>query len=185
MVGMTTQQNPKHLGAAFAAALCVPALALAACGGDDADRGRGAKSDQARFEEAALEHAECMRRNGVDVPDPKPGSGAVLVRPDGGGGSPAAEREAQKKCDKYLRDVPPPKLSESQKAEMRDGALAHARCMRKQGVDFPDPTFDRNGGASVKIGPGMDPSNPRVREAEERCSKYLPGPKPDDAGAGQ
>lgn len=161
------------------AAAVVGSLALTACGGaaDTPAAGGGSEraKDDGKFQEAALKHAQCMRRNGVDVPDPKSDGGTTLIGPGQEGGSPAELKAAQKKCDRYLAEVPPPKLSDSERNEMRDAALNHARCMRKQGVDFPDPTFDKNGGITVKIGPETNPSNPKVRRAEAACRKELPG----------
>ena len=55
-------------------------------------------------------------------------------------------------CRKYLEAVKPPELSEAQQKEFKEAALAHARCMRENGIaNFPDPTFDENGGAQVRI----------------------------------
>src|SRR5688572_2095599 len=70
-----------------------------------------------------------------------------------------------------------------------EGALKFARCMRGEGLDFPDPQKDGNG--LVKIGgPGtrLEPSDPKVRAAEEKCGKHLQGggeaPDPAQAGVG-
>ncbi len=128
-------------------------LTLAACGGGGESAGAGSSGvtggggDRARLERAALRHAECMRKEGIDVPDPKPGEGGIILSGPPTGGDPGVQERAVKKCGKYLRDVPPPKLSDEQKTAMRDGALKHARCMRGQGIEFPDPTFDDTGGS--------------------------------------
>lgn len=184
---MRNQRRDSHLlrtSTAIAASTAV-ALALIACGasddnpGADGSRGNGARAE---LEQAALEHAECMRKQGIDVPDPKPGQGGIVLRGPAGGGDPAAQRRAMGKCQKYLRKVPPPKLSEEQKTAMRDGALRHARCMRGQGIDFPDPKFDGHGGITVELGEGFDPADPRVRRAERTCRKLLPRPGPRSAG---
>lgn len=156
-------------------------VALAACGGGEG--GGGSASEQERFEQAALQHARCMREHGVDVPDPKPGQGGVvIVGPGDRPADPEAGRRAEEACAKHLRDVPPPKMSEEEKQEMRDAALAHARCMREQGIDFPDPKFSPDGGITVE-GRGLDPNSPKMRAANEACAKHLPklgeGPGPD------
>ncbi|MDQ4048569.1 MAG: hypothetical protein M3131_04185, partial [Actinomycetota bacterium] len=170
-------------GLATVGAAALAGLALAACGGGEEGSSSGAEGagdghgDRAALEQAALKHAECMREQGINVPDPKPGEGGIILRGPRGGGDPGSERRAAKECDRYLRDVPPPKLSDEQKSEMRDGALKHARCMRAQGIDFPDPKVDENGGVTVEVGDGLDPSDPRVRQAEQKCRKLLPGPE--------
>jgi hypothetical protein len=150
------------------------ALALAACGGGD---GGGTADDRERMEQAALKHAQCLREHGLDVPDPKPGGGGLVQIGPGEGGEPQKQRRAMEACEKHLRDVPPPKLSDEQKAEMRDAALAHARCMREHGIDFPDPKFGADGSITVRIGPGgVDPDDPKLREAERECQRLMPRP---------
>ena len=189
---MTDQRPHKHrpsiqaLGALCAAALA--GLSLTACGGGDESAGAGAAGagdgggDRAKLEQAALKHAECMRKEGIDLPDPKPGEGGIILSGPRGDDDRGAEQRAAGKCAKYLRDVPPPKLSDEQKSEMRDGALEHARCMREQGLDFPDPEFDDNGGVTVALGDGFDPGDPLVRQAERKCRKLLPRPGAEPRG---
>ncbi len=187
MAAMRDQRPHRHRPSANALATLSTAalagLALAACGAGEESTGAGAsgpggaRGDRARLEQAALEHAECMRRQGIDVPDPKPGEGGIILSGPGGPEDPGAQRRAAQKCERHLRSVPPPKLSDEQKTEMRDVGLKHARCMRAQGVDFPDPTFDEHGAMSVKLGDGFDPGDPRVRQAEQKCRKLLPLPR--------
>jgi hypothetical protein len=153
-------------------AAAVAALALAACGGDEG-AGAGGKSEQEKFQEAALKHAECMRRHGVDVPDPKPGGGLVI---NGDAGNPEQFDRAQRACEKEVGKPPVPQLSEKEQREFREAALKHARCMRAQGIDFPDPTFGANGEVRIELkgsggGPPLD--DPAFRAAEAKCRKYL------------
>ncbi len=64
-----------------------------------------------------------------------------------------------------------------------DGALKFARCMRGEGIDFPDPKKGANG--LVKIGGGarQNPNDPRNRAAADTCAKHLQdgGDAPDPA----
>jgi hypothetical protein len=169
---MRSTQSRFRAGAAVVAGTA--AVVLAACGGGSDDGAGG--SDRDRFREAALEHARCMREHGVDVPDPKPGKGGIVLVGPEQAGDPARAERAIKACEKHLRDLPPPKLSEEQKAEMRKGALAHARCMRAEGIDMPDPQFGPDGSITMRI-EGEDapnPDDPKVRAAQEKCSKHMP-----------
>ncbi len=55
-----------------------------------------------------------------------------------------------------------------------DGALKFARCMRGEGIDFPDPKKAANGLVRVG-GPRQNPDNPRNRAAADKCGKHLEG----------
>ena len=146
--------------------IAAASLALAACGGDDGSDGSGDSRTQAR--EAALEYAECMRRNGVDMPDPAPGEGGIRMIAPEGGPTPAFER-AQEECQKHLEDVEPPELSEEQEREFRERALEHARCMREHGIDMPDPTFGEGGRVTMRLEGGVDPNDPAFQAAQREC----------------
>jgi len=162
--------------------LAATALAVGACAGDDAGGGDGTRAREMR--DAALAYARCMRENGVDVPDPKTDENGLILETGGGdmnasgGASARRVRAADDECRKHLDDARPPELSPEQQQEFRRQALAHAKCMRENGVDFPDPSFTEDGGALVNIGPdsGLDPKSPTFRRAEERCRKLMSGP---------
>jgi hypothetical protein len=143
------------------------ALALAACGGSG---GTAGKSEREKFQEAALKQAECMRRHGVDVPDPKPNSGIVF---NGDAGNPEQLERAQRACDKEVGKLPEPQMSAKDQREFREAALKHARCMRAHGIDFPDPKFGANGTVSIEIKPGMGPNDPAFQAADAKCRKLL------------
>jgi hypothetical protein len=152
---------------------------LAACGasGDDVS----AKPDP---EQAMLRFAKCMREHGVNMPDPKPSAGGGPARvtfSQRAGDDPRKLDTAQKACAKYMR-AGAPELSPEQQEKMRDGALKFARCMRSNGIDVPDPTFNKDGGTLIRVGggkgPGKDPAkNPRFEAAQRECSKLMPGPE--------
>jgi hypothetical protein len=154
------------------ALLAVAGCALAACGGDDGTEAAAGERPDSSTRQAMADFAQCMRENGVDVPDPGSGErGTVEIQ-----GDPEDLREAEEACAEYREKIKPPDLSEEQQAEMKEAALAHARCMRDQGIDFPDPQFGADGGAMVQIGPGsgIDPDDPDFRKAQEACRDELP-----------
>jgi hypothetical protein len=180
--------------AATAAALAVAlALALAACGGgDDSDgvasltetngqtttNGSQASAAGSRdWQEAQLEYARCMRAHGVDFPDPV--NGRFELRTER-----ADQRKlqaAQEACREILARARPP-ISEEQEAEMREAALEFAKCMRKHGVDMPDPTFPEGGGTLMRVPPGKK-GDPKLEEAQKACQPILAAAQPDDASA--
>ena len=95
--------------------------------------------------------ARCMRENGVDMPDPKPGQrGIRLSQPKGVVAEQDARRPTRRAASTWRRSSRP-RCREEQQKEFREAALANARCMREHGIDFPDPTFGENGEARIHI----------------------------------
>jgi hypothetical protein len=61
--------------------------------------------------------------------------------------------------------------------EAEQAALDFARCMREQGVDFPDPQPDEDGGLQFRAPEGADPE--ALRDASEKCEEHLEGIRPE------
>jgi len=169
------------------AALAATASLVAACGGEGggaSPTATTAANREAANKKAMLAFARCMRANGVDMPDPQFQGGRVTMRAGGPGMDPAKMRTAEKACAKYRDAVKPPELSAEQKEEFKKAALANARCMREHGIaSFPDPTFDENGGAQIKLSrsSGLDPDDPKFKQAMEACRSTMPGAGTTDA----
>lgn len=158
------------------AAAAATASLVACGGGEDNTASPAAGADKNR--QALLDYARCMRENGIDMPDPEFEGGRVTMRAGSPGSSVTREQmqQAEKACAKYQEAIKPPELSDDDKAEMKKAALANARCMREHGVpDFPDPTFDENGGAQIRITKQLDPENPSFQKAMKACAKTMPG----------
>jgi hypothetical protein len=150
----------------------------------DSARG-GSRFDNAEFEDAMVEFAECMRDHGVDFPDPQTdGSGAVIIGPGEDGEMSAADLDeleaAQEACQPILDEVQDslPQPSPEEEAEFRERALEFAECMRDHGIDMPDPTFGEGGGFGIELegDRGIDPSDPDFQEAQEACMGDMRGP---------
>lgn len=171
MRGMRIHTAIRSLAAGLLAA---GALSVAACAGGDPAADAADRKTEAR--EAALEYAQCMRENGVeDFPDPGPNGAQRLKVGPGEGIRPEEFEAGDEACRKHMDDVEPPELSEAEQQEFKDAALAHARCMRENGVEnFPDPTFGGNGEAAIHIGKdsGLDPDD--LAEAEKACEDEMP-----------
>ena len=166
------------------------ATGVGACGGGEGDSRSGDRAGELR--DAGIKFARCMRENGVDMPDPKTDENGVTIANGSdestgpNGGQPSSRfRAAEQKCREHLKDVKPPQLSPEQAKEFKQRALAHAKCMRDNGVNFPDPRFSEDGGALVDIGPGsgLDPSSPAFQRAQERCRELEGGPGGGGAAA--
>ncbi len=162
----------------LAALALVPALAfgLQACGGDGG-AGAGGTAKAAGDDEKLREFARCMRRNGVDMPDPK--GGRVEIRASarpGASGGPKESREveaAQKKCAHLMPNGGKPRKPKPEEvAKLR----AFSTCMRDHGIgEFPDPT--PAGGLVPKAGPGtgIDPDSAAYKAAQKACGRFQPG----------
>ena len=133
--------------------------------GDTGTTASGTKDPQ----DAALEYAQCMREQGVDMPDPGP-NGELQLQV--GPGDRDKVEKAQQKCEPLLENARP-RLSEEQRSAMQDGFLAFARCMREHGVDMPDPQFGEGGRVTQRGGRGVNPDDPKFQEAQEACEPIL------------
>jgi hypothetical protein len=169
------------------AALAVAGL-LGACGGsgggsssddvasasDDESDEQAQADDEGDTEQELLDWVECMRDEGVDIPDPtRDADGDLVISGNGieiGGGEGGASTSSDNGDEgdegpsftpeemEAAEEVcgPPPGLgagdiSEEDQQAMQDAALEFAQCMREEGIeDFPDPDFS-------DMGPGGAP----------------------------
>jgi hypothetical protein len=163
-------------------------VSLAACGAakdPSKTSSSGKPSQEAANKKAMLAYASCMRKNGVDMPDPQFSGGRVTQKMNAPS-NPDKMRTAEKACSKYRAQLKAPDMSDAEKEEFKKGALANARCMREHGIDnFPDPTFDENGGARVRIAKSMNPESAKFQAALKACEKLMDGPSTSSAGGGE
>jgi hypothetical protein len=122
-------------------------------------------------QEAALAFARCMRKRGVDIPDPQNGELRLSIGPND---DPQKVEAAQKACQRLLEGARP-QLTEEQQNVMQDGLLAFAKCMREHGIDMPDPQFGEHGTITQRARPGsnFDPDDPKFQEAQKACEPIL------------
>lgn len=217
---MTTRRR-----AALLLTLALLGPALAACGGDDdgtddavaslteddaadaeeaSDDGDGGggqprREMSAEEQDALLEFAQCMRDNGVDMPDPEIGEdGGVMIHAEGGveaGASGPGEEEweaAQEECQPIMDEaMPEVEIDPEEQAEMQDRLVEVAQCMRERGYDMPDPEVDGNGRVTMQVGgpPGGDtqsagPDDEQQQDMEE-CESEAGMEGPRMAGDGE
>jgi hypothetical protein len=167
----------------LAAVLAAAGLVVAGCGGGG---GSGSSTpSQAAMRDAAVKYSQCMRENGVKAyPDPD-SQGRMLVKAGPGTGidpqSPQF-KTAAKACEKYQPKAGG-KFDRAQAQKMQQAALEFAQCMRRHGVNFPDPQFQDGGAKMTFGGPGMNPNDPKFRAAQQACAKNMPGPGGPGGGA--
>ncbi|MGW6937462.1 hypothetical protein ACWGF3_00325 [Streptomyces xanthophaeus] len=150
-------------------------LAVTACGnqqsgggGQDPTGGAaggsgGSGQDSGKEMDDAIKLRQCLRKEGVDIPDPKPGEDArgmtvgKDVDPDkmkkamdacGGGGGAGSQGITQ---------------------EMKDKALKQAQCLRGKGFNVPDPTFEGDRMTGLGVPEGVDQK--AFMDAANACSK--------------
>ena len=181
------------------AALACLALAASACGGGSAEGAQvaslggtttqsttttttGATSDDPQ--EALLEYTQCMRDEGIDMPDPDFSNGSrggfrLALRGDP---NDPDFRAAQEKCQPILASLRQ-QFDPERQEEFQKAALEFAKCMREHGIDMPDPDFSggRPGGRGGSGGPlggaNVDPDDPDFKAAQEECDEAF-----DDVG---
>jgi hypothetical protein len=195
--------------------LTVGVLFLAACGGGTNEKASGvaslsggaatttvAKGATTDTRKLWLDAAACLRKNGLDFPDPtfdangrpqfsqngqERGPGAVFRQDDPK--TQTARTACKTELDKIRSQFAP---TPEEAAQRKQQILAMAACMRDQGVDFPDPTFDANGrpqfngsGGSGGPGGGTDRrDDPAFQKAREACRAKLGDQFPGRPGGG-
>lgn len=148
---------------------------------DDEDTsGGGGRIDDSEMQDAMLEYAQCMRDNGIDMPDPEfeEGGGISLGIDSEGGPDPESEefKAAQEECEPIIEEVRPDvQLSPEEQAEMQDQLVAMAECMRARGHDMPDPQVDDGGGVRITRGApddeGAGPPDEQFEQDMEECGE--------------
>jgi hypothetical protein len=133
--------HPTSKLAMMASAAVLVAL-LGACGGGaespSSAETAGTEPTQSAtsFDDWQLSFADCMRGEGIDMPDPDSGGGLGLDN----GGDPNAFAAAAQKCRDELGDPPaadgPDTTTDEQ---MLADQLKTAKCLREEGYDVADP----------------------------------------------
>ena len=179
LLGMTAACGDSGKGDDSALPDAAGASSSASSSGDDAD-----SEEDLDPEDAMLKFAQCMRDEGVDVPDPTPGGGIGV---NGEGLSEEQMEAAQAKCQKWMDMAEPENAGEEMSEEEKQQFLDMAQCMRDHGYDFPDPTFD-GGRVTQKIekgeGDAPGPEDPAFEADMEECSAEAGMEPPDRSGDG-
>lgn len=140
-----------------AAAPCLAAalalLATACSGSDTGAKDSGSASEEGKKADQAFEHRKCLREQGLDVPEPKPGEEGVGLTIGGDGMSKEKMEKAFKACaDKAGGSGFGKEPTQADK----DRALAYAKCMRENGFNMPDPKFDGSAQQALPIPQGAE-----------------------------
>lgn len=158
-----------------ALAIALSAAALVACGEDsDADDsasssagGGGSATSSNERDEARVRLRECLREQGLDIPDDAGQGGSAFRDLD----NDKLEEALEGPCAKY-RGQAFGDVEDSALAEAQEKMDKYAQCMRDAGFDFPD----------VELGKGpptelheIDQTDPDFQAAAEQCADKRPG----------
>ena len=188
----------------------VALLALAGCGGSSSSASTGKVASLSgsgsttttsggnstkSFETQILAYTKCLRAHGLNVPDPQFDAngrpqfnsnatnrgrrGGLFGTLDSKDPKVQAARQAcqslQPRGGGGFQDLTPAQLAQRQK-----DLLAFAKCMRDNGVNFPDPTFDANGRPQFGNGQGngafrifRNQNDPKTQKAFQTCQAKL------------
>jgi hypothetical protein len=171
--------------------LCFPvvvALLAAGCGSGGDTEGVASLEDQPstsvagtadaelEAEESILALVECLREEGIDLPDPEfDDAGNFRLRSLMEMGE-AVEtideedlRDAFQACRHHLDGIAQ-LVAGIDRTDMEDRMVAYAACMRDNGFDMPDPDFG-GGGQGPESGPfgQIDIDDPAFEAANEVC----------------
>lgn len=163
----------------MAVVMVVPAVfGLTACGANGGDDGiasaaggtakasaSASPSQSLNPQDAALKFAQCMRQNGVDMPDPG-SDGRFQIRANPG--NQAKVQAAMKKCQHFMQGGG--RFGNLDDPKVRDQMVKFAQCMRQHGVDVPDPQPGK--GIQLKVNKG---SEAKFQAAQKVCQQYAPG----------
>jgi hypothetical protein len=164
----------------LAAAMLAAAVLLTGCGAEDGGTqvasGTGAQptatspsSAPASLsrDEMAIKFTQCLREQGLNVPDPEPGKGPMLKFDKSSGITREQVEKAMEACRQYN-----PQAEGSPNPQQEENGRKFAECMRKNGVEkFPDPKPGQRG---IMIGPGVG-DDPDFQKAQEACQSILAG----------
>ncbi len=136
-----------------------------------------APAEQVDGEEAILEFVACLRDNGLDIPDPQFGpDGIRFADPSLMASIDFQSREfvdALEACQDLLAALQP-QIDPEQQAEQNEQLLVFAECMRREGIDFPDPDPVRGLTIGSMRGPDgelvIDPFSPEFQAASTTCA---------------
>ncbi|MEU2835008.1 hypothetical protein ABZ667_41370 [Streptomyces lavendulae] len=151
---------------AMAAGLSALALFTVACTAGGSDNSGTGSSQDAGAKQA--EQDDCLRSKGFKIEKGGDGKKAVMLMPDNMG--PEEHAKALEDCG--IKDQPGGGGSGGgagiPQAD-KDKMLAHAACMRKEGIDFSDPTF--GAGGEVQSGVQPEQSDPEAyKKADKTCA---------------
>lgn len=165
---------------AFGAAIAVAVLIglMAACGRSPSAAGASTTTARASHSPSALAFSGCMRSHGVpNYPDPNSSGGLPKKSAGQLGVSDSRFQSATQACRHLLPNGGTPTQAAIQQVRVK--GLEFAQCMRRHGVNLPDP--DSSGRIPDPGSVGIDQGSPRFQAANQACARVRPPYMPSNA----
>jgi hypothetical protein len=116
-------------------------------------------------DEKGVKFTQCLRENGVNVPDPEPGKAPMIKLDPSSGVSREDMDKAMEACKEFS-----PQGESGADPQLEENGRKFAACMRENGVEkFPDPKPGQRG-IMIDKAAGEDPDFPKAQEA---CQSIL------------
>jgi hypothetical protein len=143
------------------AALSLVLMVAACSGGGGSD---GGTTDN-KTQDVLLQYAQCMRDNGVNLPDPVAGDPGSLYQ--GVDKSSASFVAANKVCGHFLEGVVQERDNQDQQDQQQqdDQLLQLAQCLRQHGINVKDPVPGQG------FGTDLDRTDPTVAKVLQSCQQ--------------
>ncbi|MEU8892183.1 hypothetical protein [Streptomyces sp. NPDC048442] len=130
----------------------------------DSAAGSGDRSTSKTNDDKAVKHRQCLRKQGLKVPDPKPGESGVGITLGGG-----MSKDALDKAMKACASTSPGGASGGRMTQAdKDKGIKHAQCMRKNGFNMPDPDYEGGAMRAMKIPKGAELK--KFEKASKACA---------------
>ena len=118
-------------------------------------------------DEQAIKFTQCLREQGLNVPDPEPGKGPMLKFDRNSGVTQEKVQQAMDACKEYN-----PQGEGGPNPQQEENGRKYAVCMRENGVEkFPDPKPGQRG-IMIDQETGQDPD---LEKAQAACQSILAG----------
>ncbi|MET9515492.1 hypothetical protein [Streptomyces sp. NPDC002994] len=164
-----TPARSRTRSAAFASGFAALALFASACsGGSSNDTSKDSGTNAGKASDDAAKHRKCLRDNGLDVPDPKPGEDERGMTISGDGLSKEAMEKALKAC---AGKGGPGSAGAGITQADKDKMVKHAQCMRKNGYNMPDPKFDGGMTEALPMPKGVEKE--KFEKANKACESVM------------
>lgn len=151
------------------------ALAAALVGCGSGSEGSTSANPTADAVDQGVKYAQCMRKNGIQMEDPKPGEGIrMLAKP----GNEAKMKAAEAACKAF---APTRNGNGKMSAEDLDRQTKLAQCLRRHGLDVEDPKPGQPFHLEMR-----KENEQKTNEAMKTCSAEAGMPTPgSDGGPGK